>query len=77
MTFDKSPPAKRINEREKAEEKEISRRKALAKLGIGVAVVYTAPTILPLDNSARAKILPSRCKPLLLPCLPLPLPGKR
>ena len=32
----------------------LNRRKALARLGLGVAVAYTAPTILHLDRSAKA-----------------------
>lgn len=32
----------------------VGRRAALAKLGLGVAVAYTAPTILHLDRSAQA-----------------------
>ena len=32
----------------------VSRRKALTRLGLGVAVAYTAPTILHLDRSANA-----------------------
>ncbi|MGB0629710.1 MAG: hypothetical protein ACPGRZ_03370 [Alphaproteobacteria bacterium] len=32
----------------------VTRRKAMARLGLGVAVAYTAPTVLHLDRSARA-----------------------
>lgn len=32
----------------------MSRRAALAKLGLGAAVAYTAPTVLHLDRSAKA-----------------------
>lgn len=32
----------------------MSRRKALTRLGLGVAVAYTAPTVLHLDRSANA-----------------------
>lgn len=32
----------------------MSRRKALARLGLGVAVAYTAPTVLHLDRAANA-----------------------
>ena len=32
----------------------LSRRKALARLGLGVAVAYTAPTVLRLDRSVHA-----------------------
>ena len=36
-----------------------SRRQALARLGFATAVAYAAPTILHLDRSAKAQILPS------------------
>jgi hypothetical protein len=36
-----------------------SRRQALARLGFAGAVAYAAPTILHLDRSAKATILPS------------------
>ncbi len=36
-----------------------SRRQALARLGFAAAVAYSAPTILHLDRSAKAQILPS------------------
>lgn len=32
----------------------VSRRKALSRLGLGVAVAYAAPTVLHLDRSAHA-----------------------
>ena len=32
----------------------INRRQALTRLGLGVAVAYTAPTVLHLDRSAKA-----------------------
>lgn len=32
----------------------MSRRKALTRLGLGVAAAYTAPTVLHLDRSAQA-----------------------
>jgi len=41
----------------------ISRRRALARLGIAVGVAYTAPTIVRLDRSANAKALPAPCPP--------------
>jgi hypothetical protein len=41
----------------------ISRRRALARLGIAAGVAYTAPTIVRLDRSANAKVLPSPCPP--------------
>ena len=39
-----------------------SRRQALARLGFAAAVAYAAPTILHLDRSAKAQVLPS-CEP--------------
>lgn len=36
-----------------------SRRQALTRLGLTVAVAYAAPTVLHLDRSAKAQILPS------------------
>ena len=36
-----------------------SRRQALKRLGLTVAVAYTAPTVLHLDRSAKAQVLPS------------------
>lgn len=41
----------------------LSRRKALARLGIAAGVAYVAPTIVHLDRSANAKVLPSPCAP--------------
>jgi len=32
----------------------VNRRQALSRLGLGVAVAYTAPTVLHLDRSANA-----------------------
>ena len=37
----------------------MSRRKALARLGLAAGVAYAAPTIVQLDRSASAKVLPS------------------
>jgi len=37
----------------------VGRRAALNKLGLGVAVAYTAPTILHLDRSGNASVQPS------------------
>jgi hypothetical protein len=37
-----------------ADDRQVSRRKALARLGLGAAVVYSAPTVLRLDRSANA-----------------------
>ena len=39
---------------ETPKEPALDRRQALARLGLGVAVAYAAPTILRLDRSARA-----------------------
>ena len=41
------------------EEVTANRRQALARLGFAVAVAYAAPTVLHLDRSAKAQILPS------------------
>ena len=41
----------------------MSRRKALARLGLAAGVAYAAPTIVHLDRSANAKVLPSPCPP--------------
>lgn len=41
----------------------LSRRSALARLGIAATVAYSAPTIVRLDRSANAKVLPSPCPP--------------
>jgi len=57
----------------------LSRRKALAKLGIAAAIAYTAPTVLHLDRSANAFILPTPCKGKgkgKRPCLPNPGKGR-
>lgn len=43
--------------------KTLSRRKALARLGIAAGIAYTAPTIVRLDRSANAKALPTPCPP--------------
>lgn len=40
-----------------------SRRRALARLGLASIAVYAAPTVLRIDRSARAVILPSECEP--------------
>jgi hypothetical protein len=39
----------------------MDRRAALARLGLGAAVAYTAPTVLHLDRSANATVEPSPC----------------
>ena len=54
--------------------KAMTRRRALAKLGLGVAVAYAAPTVTRLDRQALAGNLPSGfCVPGRPGCLP---PGK-
>lgn len=42
---------------------EISRRKALAKLGLAAGVAYTAPVVLHLDREAKAKMGSTPCPP--------------
>jgi hypothetical protein len=42
-------------------EQAVSRRAALAKLGLGAAVAYTAPTVMHLDRNANAVVQPSPC----------------
>lgn len=59
----------------------LSRRKALARLGIAAAVAYTAPTVLHLDRSANAFILPTPCQGKgkgkgARPCYPNPGKGQ-
>ena len=53
-----------------------TRRRALARLGFAAAVAYAAPTVLHLDRSAKAQILPSCENPPGVPpdpsCNPLP-----
>lgn len=41
----------------------MSRRKALARLGLAAGVAYVAPTVVRLDRSANAKVLPTPCPP--------------
>ena len=41
----------------------VSRRTALASLGLAAGVAYAAPTIVRLDRSANAKVLPTPCPP--------------
>jgi hypothetical protein len=38
-----------------------SRRRALARLGLATAVAYSVPTLVRIDRSARAIVLPSPC----------------
>jgi hypothetical protein len=39
----------------------LSRRAALARLGLTAAVAYSAPSVMHLDRSANAQIMPSPC----------------
>jgi hypothetical protein len=39
----------------------LDRRTALARLGLSAAVAYVAPTVLHLDRSANAVVVPSPC----------------
>lgn len=41
----------------------LSRRAALARLGLAGAAAYAAPTLVRIDRSANAQILPTPCKP--------------
>lgn len=41
----------------------LSRRAALARLGLAGAVAYVAPTLMRIDRSANAKVLPTPCPP--------------
>jgi len=38
-----------------------TRRRALARLGLATAVAYSVPTLVRIDRSARAIILPTPC----------------
>lgn len=40
-----------------------SRRRALARLGLASLVAYSAPSIVRIDRTARAAILPPECEP--------------
>ncbi|MGO1119618.1 hypothetical protein ACTL6U_12965 [Rhodovibrionaceae bacterium A322] len=40
-----------------------SRRKALAKLGLTAVAAYSVPTLVRIDRSANARVLPSPCPP--------------
>lgn len=39
----------------------LSRRAALARLGLTAAVAYSAPSVMHLDRSANAQVAPSPC----------------
>ncbi|MEX2408375.1 MAG: hypothetical protein WD489_04635, partial [Rhodovibrionaceae bacterium] len=49
----------------------LSRRTALKRLGLATAVAYSVPSLLRIDRSAKAGVLPSFCPP---PGSPLPPP---
>jgi len=41
----------------------LSRRQALARLGLGSAVAYVAPSVVHLDRRANAQVSPTPCPP--------------
>ena len=41
----------------------LSRRSALARLGLASVATYSAPTLVRIDRSANAQILPTPCRP--------------
>lgn len=41
----------------------VSRRKALARLGLTAVAAYSAPSLMKLDRAAQAGVLPSFCPP--------------
>lgn len=43
--------------------RDLSRREALAKLGLAAGIAYSAPSVVHLDRSANAQILPTPCRP--------------
>lgn len=49
----------------------MSRRAALARLGLATATAYAVPSMLQLDRAAKAGVLPSFCPP---PGSPIPPP---
>jgi len=51
----------RSAQKKPGEATEMSRRTALARLGIGVALAYSAPTIVHLDRGANATLSPTPC----------------
>jgi hypothetical protein len=58
-------------ERTEQSSRTIDRRAALKRLGLATAVAYAAPSVLQIDRSAKATVLPSFCPP---PGSPLPPP---
>ena len=49
----------------------VDRRAALKRLGLATAVAYAMPSMLKIDRSANAQVLPSFCPP---PGSPIPPP---
>jgi hypothetical protein len=43
--------------------RELSRRRALARLGLGAAVAYVAPSVVHLDRSNAQTVTPTPCPP--------------
>lgn len=41
----------------------LTRRKALARLGLGGALAYAAPSLVRIERGANAQILPTPCRP--------------
>lgn len=58
----KSPPATAATGDSKRGASE-SRRRALARLGLASLAAYSAPSIIRIDRTARAAILPPECEP--------------
>lgn len=54
----------------------MTRREALARLGLAAGIAYSAPTVVHLDRSANAQILPTPCRPSKggRPCITPPTP---
>ena len=55
------PDATEPDEVEKPQDIKLSRRGALARLGLTAATVYVAPTIFHIDRDAQAFVIPSPC----------------
>jgi hypothetical protein len=55
------PDATESDEVEKPQDIKLSRRGALARLGLTAATVYVAPTIFHIDRDAQAFVVPSPC----------------
>ena len=52
---------KRCHDERNSRPADISRRKALARLGLMAGIAYAAPVVLHLDRSANARVLPTPC----------------